>query len=609
MRMRRNRLFVQASIGVVVALTACSSEALVIRYHVRTEAESCNVDLARYPPAPSALLDCNDPNCGRLIPALRSAAQTRDAQEILVRAAFEYYALRRPELGGVYSASLPVAQALADLAVTGGAAYETFRRLAPTEATLAGPVQQRLRERFPTHVIVPGDVSAATRHVLQRSYQVAWALRGPTPYRITHRDRLGWIAVEGEDDPPHRPVNIPSAPYPQYNMTVRVGAIDVVTRYMVASSSITDDHAVDEEKVPPDREHPLIIGDIVLFIHGHSSSVEEAVTLAGPLLAQATAQGRPVTLIAMDLPSNGYASMIDDTSVADPYASEWNTGYPILEFIENFVVAFVDGLELRQPGIKQQIVGVIGGSLGGNMTLRLARRDPAVYPWLRNAVSWSPASSWPSWARADPRDFPAKGRFFDIEKAAAVVGSANFMMEAEGPGSLHKFFEGLPGGTGGRVQQADHWYSNSWPCREEAKTASHRALYEIYNERFRRWHFRVAFEQLIFSHWDSDNPRKDVDPDPRNDPAAGPARYAQIRSRLLLAGGYDDDFSPEHLVQETQGLAEAMTLLEGEAFFVEDTGHSIHAERPAFFAREILRFLFASPPPPFPTFLLPATSP
>jgi pimeloyl-ACP methyl ester carboxylesterase len=182
------------------------------------------------------------------------------------------------------------------------------------------------------------------------------------------------------------------------------------------------------------------------------------------------------------------------------------------------------------------------------------------------------------------------------------------MMEAEDAGSLHKFFHGLPGGTGGRMDQADHWYSEQWPCREDAQTTSHRALYEIYNDRFRRWHFRVAFEQLIYSHWDSDNPSPAVDPDPRNDPAAGPARYSQIRARLLLAAGEDDNFFPEKLFDETKGLATPMTRLEGEAFFVDDTGHSIHTEKPAFFAGEILRFLFATPPPPFPAFLVPATS-
>jgi pimeloyl-ACP methyl ester carboxylesterase len=610
----------QAVVLILVGLLPSAVEAVVITDPVEAPVEPCRVDLPRHFLPPPALLDCDprldapastlvqDPNCARLIAGLRGAAQSRDATEILVRAALEYYVLRRPELGPLHSADPLVAQALADLAVTGQAAYESFRRLAPGEAAVAGPLQQRLLAAFPAHAPVPRDVSGAVLQALNRSHQVAWALRGPTPYRTAQRDALGWIAVSGEDDPPHRPVNMPSAPFPQYNMTVRVGAIDVVTRYMVASRHILDDHPADVRTIPPDREHPLIIGDVVVFIHGHSSSVEEAVGLAGALLAEAEARGRPVTLIAMDLPTNGYASMIEHTTIAPSSASRWNSGYPILEFIEDFVVAFVDGLEARQPGIKGQIVGVIGGSLGGNMTLRLGRRDPAAYPWLRNVVSWSPASTWMSWARETFRFF---------EKFMAVSVSREWMNEAEGRGSLHKFFHGI-GGTGGRVDQAGHWYSKSWPCRDDAATASHRALYEIYNERFRRWNFRVAHEQLIFSHWDSDIPdhvvgedwivNRGIDPDPRVNPAAGPARYSQIRSRLLLAAGYDDDFNPEKLFTETRGLAEAMTMVNGTAFFVKDTGHSIHAEKPAFFARRILDFLFATPPPPFPAFLVPATS-
>lgn len=571
-----------------------TTEAVGITDPLQAPAEPCDAT-ARDFRGPEALLDCPDEYCARLTPSLRSAARTRDARELLIRSALESYTLRRADLP---HGDPRVAQALADLAVTGSAAYESFRRLAPQEAALTAPLQQRIQGTFPAHAPVPDDVSAAIQQALRRAYQVAWALRGPTPYRTAHRDALGWIAVSGQDDPPHRPVNIPSAPFPQRNATVRVRGIDVVTRYMVASRHITDDYPSDLRTIPPDREQPLVIGDVVLFIHGHSSSVEEAVTLAGPLLAQADGRGRPVTLIAMDLPSNGYASMIEHTSVAPSSASRWNTGYPILDFLEEFVVAFVDVLEQRQPGIKGQIVGVIGGSLGGNLALRLARRDPATHPWLRNVVSWSPASSWDSWAREARRDF---------EKWIALEVSRIWMSEAEGDGSLGKFFHGL-GGTGGRIQQSGEWYSPSWPCAGDAVMSSHRALAEIYNERFRRWHFRVAYEQLIYGHWDSDNPDPRVDPDPRVNPAAGPARYTRIRSRLLLAAGYDDDSRHVKIFTNTRNLARAMTMVEGEAFFLEATGHSIHTEKPAFFASRILDFLFVKPPPPFPAFLVPATN-
>ena len=587
---------------------------------------------------------CLDANCGRLNSWFRNAAETGNAREMLVRAAVAFYRFRHPAL----ASHLPVppcchlayGKAFADLAVTGQAAYASFRELAPSEAGLTFDVQTRLFVTFPTHQQVQSDVSGAIQDALDRAYRVAWALRGPTPHRKTARKDLWWIAVSGESDPPHRPVNIPPAPYPQYNMTVRVSGRtfttqNVTTRYVVFSNSITDNYPVPAvlNTIPPDRDLPLIVGDIVLFIAGHSSSAEEAEGIAKQLLDQAPSS-RPVTIIAMDLPSNGYATMINHETISPSSASAWNTGYPILDFIESFIVAFVDGLEARQPGIKNQIVGVIGGSLGGNMGLRLGRRDPATYPWLRNIVSWSPASCWESWLRAnpysdnrlsplDPPDHPSQ-LTEGFGKRAAVWGSRRAMTEAETDRSLHLLFHSRDAGhRTGRAEQAKHWYSQSWSCRDDAITAGHRFIYEIYNEHFRRWHWRVAHEQVIFSHWDSDMPVIPIedkfptpynidpaaDPDPRKNPALAPdsARYSQIRARMLFASGYNDNNWPEYLFENARNLAQAMTMVNGQALFVRDTAHSIHVERPNWFASQILEFLYQSPPPPFPAWFVAAT--
>jgi len=584
---------------------------LVITAPIQPPTEPCGqaTEATGFFDAPSSippLLAYRDFNCGRLIPNLRKRAKTKNAKEILIDAAFVHYMLRRPEVGNLYPLppSFLFAQALADLAVTGQEAYSSFRQLALREGDLIEPVRNRILEDFPSHQPVLIDVSGAVQQALQRSYQVAWALRGPAQHRKTQRPGLGWIAVDGEDDPPHRPVNVASALFPQYNMTVQVNTTPVVTRYVVASRHITDNYPVNINAIPPDRSLPLIVGDIILYIHGHSSSLEEAMPLIGPLLKQAEDKGRPVTLIAMDLPSNGYSSMIEHTNIAASEMSLWNTGYPILDFIENFIVAFVDQLEAQQPGIKRQIIGVIGGSLGGNMTLRLGRRDPSVHPWLHSVVSWSPASTWQSWARA-VIGFAGAGHYTSLVKHEGVGRTNGAMKEAEveeqptNPlfrSSLNNFFyEKFGTADIGRVGQSDHWYSNNWPCRESAKTESHRSVYEIYNPTFRRWHWRVAHEQLIFSHWDSDNPN--FDPDPRNNPTAGPARYSQIKSRVLLATGSDDDIKPEWIYRETEALAKAMTMVNGTTLFLKDTGHAIAAERPIFFANRILEFLFVTPPP------------
>jgi pimeloyl-ACP methyl ester carboxylesterase len=602
---------------------------VVITAPVLPPEEACDPQPSGYFDAPAELLDCRvppccllcdkdctDPNCVRLIQPLRAAAQTRDAREILVRAAFEYYVLLHPELPAAPSPAS--AQALADLAVTGEAALNSFRHQALREDDLLAPLQERLRSTFPAHGRVLRDVQGAARLALHRAHRVAWALRGPAAHRRQRRPELGWIAVDGEDDPPHRPVNVPAATFPQYDMVVPVKGIPVRTRYMVASRQASDDRPADFDVMPPDARAPLILGDIVVFIHGHSSSLEEAMPLVEPMLARGAAQGRPVTLIAMDLPSNGYASMLEHTTIAPANASSWNGGYPILDFIEEFIVAFVDQLEAQQPGLKRQIVGVIGGSLGGNMTLRLGQRDPVAHPWLHSVVSWSPASTWPSWARAviGPA---ATGRYYDFIRHAGPGRSFTKMMEQEQvrrgstKDSLYAFFNEKILHIGpnvsidvGRAGQADQWFSPRWTCREAGKRGSHRSVNEIYNARFRRWHWRVAHEQVIFSHWDSNNRDRAVDPDPRINPSAGPPRYAQIKSRLLLATGLDDDVAPGRIHSETSAMAEAMTMVEGTTLFLRETGHTLHGERPAYFANQILDFLFAVPPPPFPYFLIPA---
>jgi len=599
---------------------------MIITHSVRPPDEPCEgvvVEATGTFAPPPEVIDCPDPYCGRLIQQLRAAAKDspRDttpeskAQRILVAAATARYMGKHTELPNPEQNSLAIQDALSDLAVTGRFAYASFRALAPVEADLTTTVKSNLAAAHPAHHVVDADVSDAVEATLERAYKVAWALRGPVGHRRGEREALGWIAVSAADDPPDRPVNVGSALFPQYDLTVQVAAkvTAVTTRFMVASRQFEDDYPVVLDEVPPQnrtsagappdpslREIPQITGDVVLFIHGHSSVAEEAMPLVGPLLRQADNRGRQVTLVSLDLPSNGYASMIEHTSFAKIEDSLWNSGYPVLDFIENFIVAFVDELEALQPGFKDKIVGVIGGSLGGNMGLRLARRDPATHPWLHTVVSWSPASTWLSWARA-VLFVPQKGRFYDVVKFEGVrrTRDASVEDEVETPfdkSSINKFFyEEVAGIKSGRIAQSDHWYRPNWPCREEAKKASHRGIYEIYNETFRRWHWRVAHEQLIYSHWDSDNTDLSIDPDPRNDPAAGPARYTLIMSRLLLATGHDDDVMPEMIFSNTKALADAMTMVDGTTLFLRDTGHSIPTERPIFFAGQILDFLYLDP--------------
>src|SRR3954452_3300337 len=71
-----------------------------------------------FDPPPVVLDDPRDPNEGRLNPALRDAARTRDPVQILCRAAVTRFLARPPfpQLPGLPTGSLQLATALADLA-------------------------------------------------------------------------------------------------------------------------------------------------------------------------------------------------------------------------------------------------------------------------------------------------------------------------------------------------------------------------------------------------------------------------------------------------------------------------------------------------------------
>jgi pimeloyl-ACP methyl ester carboxylesterase len=71
----------------------------------------------------------------------------------------------------------------------------------------------------------------------------------------------------------------------------------------------------------------------------------------------------------------------------------------------------------------------------------------------------------------------------------------------------------------------------------------------------------------------------------------GPARYLTMTSRLLLAAGAEDDFYHVKNYSMTREAADKMANTPGRTLFLLGTGHSIHAECPAFFSKEIVKFL------------------
>ncbi len=464
-----------------------------------------------------------------------------------------------------------LAQAFADVAVSGRLGLATFTAARPSAADVSLAAHALLAG---VQGVTPAFVDSAAAQALSRADSVAAYLTAVVPDPVV-RQRLGWIANAAEVDPPRRPVNIASLHYPQYDIAVDVpapsgGSVEVEARFAVISAS------------PSPTPRPQIAPDdvVLIFLHGDGSRLEEATPLIAPLLALGQREGRSYTILAVDLPSHGCTTSVDPMGPAFAGTPAWDNhapvppsrppSYPILEFLEDFVAAFVRALD-AEIHCAAQIVGTMGGSLGGNLSLRLARRPE---PWMRQSIAWSPASVWDSLAddeikQAGPNHCSTEGHapetaatraafVFDVFESSTSVGPIPIV---------------LP--------QGDYWYRADWqPCKTRMLDAGAWERRELYSRIYRQWHYRMDWEQLVYSY---------------NDPDHGSVtpRYESFRSRLLLAAGAMDNNSPcTNIYGSCQTLARRLerTAARGRTFFAEHTGHSIHDERPGLLAAQIDAF-------------------
>jgi len=468
-------------------------------------------------------------NEGRLRPELRMAAAAAQPLQSLTQAAYKFAA--GDSVWG---------NAFADLSVTGHRSFAAFRQALPQE-----PFCQSLITQKPAN-LSPNAVLNGCQLALDRAYRVANFLRtgqrGDTPAlkiaKINERNALGYIAVSGEDDSPHRPVNVPSSDFPQYDLSVpveapltgRVGpnSVMVRTRYTIAQS-----------------EQP----------------------------------GRNLVVISVDLPTSGYADNLNYSVVSplemigSPKAGNSDfaaTGAtPLLDFVELFIVRFVNTLDQR-VAFKNNIKAVMGGSLGGNMTFRLGRRTDT--PWLPKFVVWSPASIWDS-----------LGGGMDVLKHQGPLKawqSANQAMNSPGSGDRASFFATwdqpivpfiIP------MAQSDTWTSDYYACKKSSVAGARLDRHETFDHFFLAWHWRLGAEQLLFSHQNLD-------------PATKQPLYALNHKPMLLACGTEDHVPYNDICPATQNTAPHM-LTPGKALFLDKTGHSLDNERRRYWAQQVIAFL------------------
>lgn len=508
-----------------------------------------------YFPPPANMLDTKPPlnteinlppgrnlgtNEGRLLKRLRDAAASREPLYSLSQAASEF-ALQNEAMGNAF----------ADLSVTGHRAFDDFRKALPNESFCQALAQTPTRGNG-------SDLLNGCHRALDRAYAVANFLRtgqrADTPAektrKLTERDKLGWIAVSGEDDSPHRPVNVPSSDYPQYDIDVVVDAplaaeaksVTVRTRYVIAQS--------------------------------------------GPM----GTTGKNLVVISLDLPTSGYSENLDYdrvsplTEIGKPITTQTNvppkisipdfqpTGNtPLLDFIENFIVHFAETLDQQKYLNKNDFKAVMGGSLGGNMTFRLGRL-PGV-AWLPNFVVWSPASIWDSLGEGtDPLKHLGPRKAWE---------GADLAHQSPSPGDRAKFFGSwdkpiveviIP------MAQSDTWTSDYYPCKKSAVAAARLDRHETYDARFLAWHWRLGAEQLLYSH--------QTKVQETNQP-----RFMLNTKPMLLACGVEDRVPFNDICPATQITAPLMTATPGKALFLDKTGHSLDNERRIYFAKEITKFL------------------
>jgi Alpha/beta hydrolase family/Protein of unknown function (DUF3892) len=548
----------------------------------------------------------------RLIPTLRDAAATRNPYEILARSAEAFFRAQNPGASSVPTHEHErLGNALADLAVTGRRSY----------CLLATPPRTPLHDRLlaeavGNHIDLQSDpytpaellakvggllaprVSAsptqsdrAVNTALDRAFTTAWVLRGPVAERTeAARTALGWIAVSGEDDMPHRPTNVPAPRFEQYEIEVPVpatgshSAMYLQTRFIIASpqtqSPSASPHTLRE--LPPNPGPQVPDGNnVILFLHGHVSGVEEALALIPFIHSAGLARGTRFSIISVDLPNCGYSESFHHEHIARSSATQWPSGpldrepirTPILDFIEDFVVAFVDTLDQITP-FRDRFSGVIGGSLGGNLGLRLGRRSP-MPDWLdKGIVSWNAASVWDPFVNDHVKSVAVKHTWVAWETDESDSSRRDYFNEVYDK-DVHEVFVASP--------QPELWYRKSgWdPCKELHITGSRLARREVYSENLRQWHWRVAGEQLIYSH---------VDRVDRWDNTSD-WRYERNTVRHLLIGCKEDNFTGSNIFDATRTLANLMTATPGTSLFLLETGHSVHFERPRYLAEKIVDFL------------------
>lgn len=211
---------------------------------------------------------------------------------------------------------------------------------------------------------------------------------------------------------PTRPLHVHGTRYEQKDVTVH----NMRLRYI----DVRPEHPADDD------------GDVLLLIHGLTSRIEEYESIV-PILS------KHHRVLVVDLPGSGYSD-------------KPNRAYS-LSFYEDTLLGFLDALSVKRAHLG-------GGSLGGNLVLRLGVREPQRFSKL---AAWAPAGAWePAKVMAAVCRIFAGRRWF----WPTVWGQSRF------------------------------WYEKSWPGRRQALDDTFRYYQEVLNAGFVRMYWEVAIDQI-----------------------------------------------------------------------------------------------------------------
>lgn len=219
-----------------------------------------------------------------------------------------------------------------------------------------------------------------------------------------------------------------------------VGAASVLTRPRAAPVTAHPQHDTTVQGLrlryidvrPEEGEEDLP----VLLIHGHSSRLEEYEELV-PHLAKRR------RVLVPDLPGSGYSDKPDRR-------------YDLALF-EDSLLGFLDSVGVERCHLA-------GGSLGGNLVLRLGHREPERFERL---AAWAPAGAWD------------RLRFWAT--FGTVMKHLRFM-----------FWPSL-------WVQSRFWYSSEWDGRHEALEKAFAYYREVYGPGFHRMYWEIGVDQALSS--------------------------------------------------------------------------------------------------------------